>query len=108
MKRLHYSLRPILLLAVLFLASSPMARRQSVHETATHRFEEAAEGVYLAVGTGSIFVQSNSLVIVNRADVIVVDSHVTPAAARHWGRRLEGPFQHIIQSETVFSFVRIR
>ncbi len=59
-----------------------MNRGQSVHKTDTHRFEELADGVYLAVGTGSIFVQSNSLVIVNRDDVIVVDSHVTPAAAR--------------------------
>ncbi len=59
-----------------------MDRGQPVHKTDTHRFEELADGVYLAVGTGSIFVQSNSLVIVNRDDVIVVDSHVTPAAAR--------------------------
>ena len=54
----------------------------SVFETDTHRFEEYAPGVYFAVGTGSLFVQSNSMVIVNEEDVVIVDSHVTPAAGR--------------------------
>lgn len=49
--------------------------------TPTHRFEEVASGVYFATGTGSVFVQSNSMVVVNESDVLVVDSHVTPAAA---------------------------
>ena len=102
MKLTHRSLIPVLLLAVLFLASCTThpARRAGADpgvtsattgvahsrrrplQTDTHRFERITDGVYLAVGTGSIFVQSNSLVIVNRDDVIVVDSHVTPAAAR--------------------------
>lgn len=48
----------------------------------THRFQEIAEDVYFVVGTGSIFVQSNCMVVINEDDVIVVDSHVTPEAAR--------------------------
>lgn len=48
----------------------------------THRFKEVADGVYFAEGTGPIFTQSNSMVVVNESDVLVVDSHVTPAAAR--------------------------
>lgn len=51
-------------------------------ETETHRFEEIAPGVYFAVGTGSVFVQSNSMVVVNEDEIVVVDSHVTPAAGR--------------------------
>ena len=48
----------------------------------THRFEELAPGVFFAAEAGPIMVMSNSLVIVNENDVVVVDSHVSPAAAR--------------------------
>ena len=48
----------------------------------THNFEEVAPGVYFIVGTGSIFVQSNSMLVLSDEDALVVDSHVTPAAAR--------------------------
>jgi glyoxylase-like metal-dependent hydrolase (beta-lactamase superfamily II) len=50
----------------------------------THRFQELAPGVYFAgeAQPGPIMVMSNALVIVNDEDVVVVDSHVTPAAAR--------------------------
>lgn len=54
----------------------------SVSESDTHRFEEYAPGVYFAVGTGSLFVQSNAMVIVNEEDVVVVDSHVSGAAGK--------------------------
>ena len=42
---------------------------------------KSAEGVYHAVGTGSLAVVGNSSIIVNDTDVIVVDDHVSPAAA---------------------------
>ncbi|HEX2463095.1 MAG TPA: MBL fold metallo-hydrolase [Thermoanaerobaculia bacterium] len=51
-------------------------------DTASHRFKELAPGVHFAVEAGPVFLLSNALVIVNDADVTVVDSHVTPAAAR--------------------------
>ena len=50
--------------------------------TDTHRFEEVAPGVYFIVGTGTIFVQSNAMLVLTDEDALVVDSHVTPAAAR--------------------------
>ena len=49
--------------------------------TDTHRFTEIRNGIYLAQTTARVF-NSNSLVIVNDEDVVVVDSHVTPAKAR--------------------------
>jgi len=49
--------------------------------TETHRLTEIRNEIYLAQGTAPVF-NSNSLVIVNEDDVIVVDSHVTPAKAR--------------------------
>ena len=47
-----------------------------------HRFTEIAPGIYSAAGTGVLNVGSNSAVIVNQDDVIVVDSHMTPESGR--------------------------
>ena len=43
--------------------------------------QQGQEGVYHAIGTGSLAVVGNSSVIVNDNDVIIVDDHVSPAAA---------------------------
>ena len=53
----------------------------TTHNGEAFRFNKVAEGVYHAVGTGSLAVVGNSSVIVNDNDVIVVDDHVSPAAA---------------------------
>ena len=53
----------------------------TTHNGEAFRFNKIAEGVYHAVGTGSLAVVGNSSVIVNDNDVIVVDDHVSPAAA---------------------------
>ena len=45
------------------------------------RFNQVKEGIYHAIGTGALTVVGNSTVIVNDRDVIVVDDHVSPAAA---------------------------
>ena len=49
---------------------------------AAYRFEEVADGVHFAIGTGAMTVMSNSLVIVNDDHVMLVDTSVSPAAAR--------------------------
>ena len=46
-----------------------------------HRFEKVAEGVYYSTATGSMTTGSNSVVIVNEQDVMLVDPGITPAAA---------------------------
>src|SRR5213593_285805 len=51
------------------------------HTGKAFRFNKVAEGVYHAVGTGNLAVVGNSSFIVNDNDVIVVDDHVSPAAA---------------------------
>src|SRR5947208_739244 len=48
----------------------------------THKFTPIAPGIYSAVGSGAPNVGSNSAVIVNQDDVLVVDSHISPEAAR--------------------------
>ena len=53
---------------------------QSPDGSPSHRFEELADGVWFAIGTGSMTVMSNSLVIINDDHVMLVDTSVTPAA----------------------------
>ena len=55
---------------------------QTIVESDTHRFEEVAEGVWHVSGNGSVHTMSNAMVLVGEFDTLVVDSHVTPAAAR--------------------------
>jgi cyclase len=60
------------------------SQRQPVgtsHNGNAYRFNKVADGVYHAIGTGALTVVGNSSVIVNNEDVIVVDDHVSPAAA---------------------------
>ena len=45
------------------------------------RFNKVREGIYHAVGTGALTVVGNSTLIVNDRDAILVDDHVSPAAA---------------------------
>ena len=53
----------------------------TAHNGNAFRFNKVTEGVYHAIGTGSLAVVGNSSVIVNDNDVIIVDDHVSPAAA---------------------------
>lgn len=53
-----------------------------VVESDSHRFEEVAGGVWHVSGTGAVYTMSNAMVLVGEFDTLVVDSHVTPAAAR--------------------------
>lgn len=63
-------------------AMSVSALQTPAAQPTAHRFQRIADGVYAAIGSGGVNVGSNSMVIVNADDVVVVDSHVTPAAAR--------------------------
>jgi len=54
---------------------------------AAFTFNKIAEGVYHAIGTGSIVVMSNATIVEGDRDVLVVDSHVSPGGA--WALREE-------------------
>ena len=69
-----------LFLSFLVLPASLMAQR--VVESDSHRFEEVAEGVWHVSGNGTIHTMSNAMVLVGEFDTLIVDSHVTPVAAR--------------------------
>jgi glyoxylase-like metal-dependent hydrolase (beta-lactamase superfamily II) len=51
-------------------------------QDAAYKFTEIVPGVYSAIGTGSMNVGSNSAVIVNRDEVMIVDSHISPESGR--------------------------
>jgi cyclase len=53
----------------------------TTHTGKAFRFNKVKEGIYHAIGTGTLAVVGNAAVIVNDEDVIVVDDHVSPAAA---------------------------
>ena len=70
------------IIPLVFLALSvSLVADEHVITTSSHRLTEVANGVYLAQTTTPLF-NSNALVIVNEEDVVVVDSHLTPAKAR--------------------------
>jgi cyclase len=47
-----------------------------------HRFEKVADGIYYATASGTMTVGANSPIILTDTEALVVDSEITPAAAR--------------------------
>ena len=98
-------LRPLVLLLILCLGAGTMALGRvaapaggqgasaSMRPPGTNykgpafTFNKIADGVYHAVGTGSLVVMSNATVVEGDRDVLVVDSQVSPAGA--WALREE-------------------
>jgi cyclase len=74
----------LVVIGVMFVAAIAAQSKQpagTAHSGKAFRFNKVKEGIYHAVGTGSLAVVGNSSFIVNDNDVIVVDDHVSPAAA---------------------------
>jgi cyclase len=69
-------------------------------------FNKITDGVYHAVGTGSLVVMSNATIIEGDSDVLVVDSHVSPGGA--WALREElkaitaKPIRYVVNSHFHF------
>ncbi len=86
MRKLFVPALALLIVAYAMLAQAqrgggPMAMPPSPGSLPAHQFEKVAEGVYYSTATGSTTIGSNSVVIVNDQDVMVVDPGITPAAA---------------------------
>jgi glyoxylase-like metal-dependent hydrolase (beta-lactamase superfamily II) len=47
-----------------------------------HRFEKVTDGIYYATASGTMTVGANSPIILTDTEAIVIDSEITPAAAR--------------------------
>ena len=77
--------------AALALAPQSLTARQGAqsssrppgtsYKSPAFTFNKIADGVYHAVGTGSLVVMSNAAIIEGDTDVLVVDSHVSPGGA---------------------------
>src|SRR5499426_3186056 len=83
MARLMMAVACIALLITVGVAGVQSQRQPAgiAHKGDAFRFNKVADGVYHAIGTGTLSVVGNSSVIVNDTDVVVVDDHVSPAAA---------------------------
>src|SRR5262245_41367228 len=83
MRRIALALVCVGVLSTLVLAGVQTQRQPAgtTHTGNAFRFNKVADGVYHAIGTGALTVVGNSSVIVNTDDVVVVDDHVSPAAA---------------------------
>jgi cyclase len=83
MPRLAIAMVCIALVVTLAVAGgqTPLQPAGTAHDGNAFRFIKVAEGVYHAIGTGGVTTIGNSAVIVNEDDVVVVDDHVSPAAA---------------------------
>src|SRR5882757_10410341 len=73
--RFALALAGVAVSALVFHAQTPAPQ-------AAYKFTEIVPGVYSAIGTGTMNVGSNSAVIVNRDDVMIVDSHISPESGR--------------------------
>ena len=74
----------LVVIGAMFVVAIAAQSRQpagTAHNGKAFKFNKVREGIYHAVGTGSLAVVGNSSFIVNDNDVIVVDDHVSPAAA---------------------------
>jgi glyoxylase-like metal-dependent hydrolase (beta-lactamase superfamily II) len=65
-----------------FAVSALVFHAQTPAPQAAYKFTEIVPGVYSAIGTGTMNVGSNSAVIVNRDEVMIVDSHISPESGR--------------------------
>ncbi len=69
-------------------------------------FEEVVPGIYHARGTGSLAVGSHGAVIVNEDDVLLVESHISPAAAHAVVREIEAltdkPVRYVVNTHFHF------
>ena len=75
-------LRLVILLGSIYLMPFPLWGQDRIVESETHRFVEVAKGVWHVSGNGKVHTMSNAMVLVGEFDTLIVDSHVTPSAAR--------------------------
>ena len=74
--------RSVVLLISIYVTPISLCAQDRIVESETHRFVEVAKGVWHVSGNGKIHTMSNAMVLGGEFDTLVVDSHVTPSAAR--------------------------
>jgi cyclase len=81
----------------------------AVGSSPSRRFEKIVEGVYYVTSTGSMSVGSNSVVIVNDDDALLIDPGESPATARAFLEEIKSvtnkPVKYVIDSHYHFDHV---
>lgn len=71
-----------------------------------YTFEQVTGDVWQARGTGNLVVGANAAIVVNRDDVLLVDSHISPAAASALLAELDSvtdkPVRHVVNTHFHF------
>lgn len=105
MKRL-LTFGAVIVIGIGFIAAQDRRPSGTNYTGAAFTFNKITDGVYHAVGTGSIVVMSNATIIEGDRDVLVVDSHVSPGGA--WALREElkkvtpKPIRYVVNSHFHF------
>ena len=93
-------------LATVLPRSSAAQLPGSNFEGPAFEFEEVGQGVYQARGTGNVSVGANAAIIINEEDVLLVDSHISPAAAAALLEELEAittkPVRYVVNTHFHF------
>ena len=78
----------------------------AVWEGEAFTFHKVRDDIYHAVGTGSLTVGCNGSVIINENDILLVDSHMTPAASWALMKELENitdkPVRYVVNTHFHF------
>ena len=105
MKRLM-TISAVVAVGLMFIAAQDRRPPGTNYTGPAFTFNKIADGVYHAVGTGSLVVMSNATIIEGDRDVLVVDSHVSPGGA--WALREElkkvtpKPIRYVVNSHFHF------
>ena len=84
---MRQTLFPVLVLGSVVLVGAHGSQDQP--PATVFQFQQIQPDIYIATGTGAMNVGSNAGIIVNDEDVVVVDTHITPKAARVLIRELK-------------------
>lgn len=102
MKRFAFLFLGVSVLAVAALALQAPRPPKGV----AHRFHKVTDTIYGAIGTGTMNVGANSGIIINDKEVLIVDSHITPASARVLLQELRGitdkPVRYVVNTHYHF------
>ena len=69
-------------LFIVFIWLDGRAQTNAPVVSGAHRFEKVTDGIFYATASGTMTVGSNSPIIVTDDEALVIDSEITPAAAR--------------------------
>jgi len=82
-RRLSIAVFALMIVAGILITAKAQIRKPAgvLQKTKAFHFNKIRDDVYHAVGTGAMSVGANSAIIINENDVMLVDSHISPASA---------------------------